>query len=49
MVAVGVAVDRKGLALIGAALAAPLAVQKPNSRAAESEADRIGLIIFKPF
>ena len=31
------------LALTGAALAAVLAVQKPNSRAAESEADRIGI------
>jgi predicted Zn-dependent protease len=41
--AVGVAADRKGLALTGAALAAALAVQKPNSRAAESEADRIGI------
>ena len=43
VVAVGVAADRKGLALTGAALAAALAVQKPNSRAAESEADRIGI------
>jgi predicted Zn-dependent protease len=43
VVAVGVASDRKGLALTGAALAAALAVQKPNSRAAESEADRIGI------
>jgi predicted Zn-dependent protease len=41
--AVGVAADSKGLALTGAALAAALAVQKPNSRAAESEADRIGI------
>ena len=43
VVAAGVAADRKGLALTGAALAAALAVQKPNSRAAESEADRIGI------
>jgi predicted Zn-dependent protease len=43
VVAVGVAADRKGLALTGAALAAALAIQKPNSRAAESEADRIGI------
>jgi predicted Zn-dependent protease len=43
VVAVGVASDRKGLALTGAALAAALAVQRPNSRAAESEADRIGI------
>jgi predicted Zn-dependent protease len=44
VVAVGVAADRnRGLALTGAALAASLAVQKPNSRTAESEADRIGI------
>jgi predicted Zn-dependent protease len=43
VVAVGVVADRKGLALTGAALAAALAVQKPNSRAAESEADLIGI------
>jgi len=41
--AVGIAADSKGLALTGAALAAALAVQKPNSRAAESEADQIGI------
>jgi len=41
--AVGIFADRKGLALTGAALAAALAVQKPNSRTAESEADRIGI------
>jgi predicted Zn-dependent protease len=41
--AVGVAADRKGLALTGASLAAALAVQMPNSRSAESEADRIGI------
>ncbi len=41
--AVGIAADGRGLALTGAALAAALAVQKPNSRAAESEADRIGI------
>jgi predicted Zn-dependent protease len=41
--AVGVAADRKALALTGAALAAALAVQRPNSRAAESEADQIGI------
>ncbi len=41
--AVGVVADSKGLALTGASLAAALAVQKPNSRAAESEADRIGI------
>jgi len=43
VMAVGVAADRKGLALTGAALAAALAVQMPNSRSAESEADRIGI------
>jgi predicted Zn-dependent protease len=44
VVAVGVAAgDNKGLALTGAALAAALAVQMPNSRSAESEADRIGI------
>jgi predicted Zn-dependent protease len=43
VVAVGVVAENKGLALTGAALAAVLAVQKPNSRAAESEADRIGI------
>jgi predicted Zn-dependent protease len=43
VLAVGIASERKGLALTGAALAAALAVQKPNSRAAESEADRIGI------
>ena len=41
--AVGVVADNKGLAITGAALAAALAVQKPNSRAAESEADQIGI------
>ena len=43
VVIVGVAADRKAIALTGAALAAALAVQRPNSRAAESEADRIGI------
>ena len=41
--AVGIASDRKALALTGASLAAALAVQMPNSRAAESEADEIGI------
>lgn len=41
--AVGVVSDRKGLALTGASLAAALAIQMPNSRAAESEADVIGI------
>ncbi len=43
VMAVGMAADSKGLALSGAGLAAALAVEKPNSRAAESEADRIGI------
>jgi predicted Zn-dependent protease len=43
VLAVGVLTDTRGLALTGAALAAALAVQMPNSRAAESEADRIGI------
>ncbi|MBV1888945.1 MAG: M48 family metallopeptidase [Proteobacteria bacterium] len=41
--AVGVAADRHVLALTGAALAAKLALDLPNSRAAEHEADRIGI------
>jgi predicted Zn-dependent protease len=41
--AVGVASDNTGVALSGAALTAMLAVNLPNSRAAESEADRIGI------
>jgi len=40
---VGVASDSKGVALTGAALAAMLAVNLPNSRAAETEADRMGI------
>lgn len=43
VVAVGAAADNKGLALSGAALAAALAIQKPDSRSAETEADRIGI------
>ena len=41
--AVGVAADNSGVALSGAALTAMLAVNLPNSRAAETEADRIGI------
>jgi len=41
--AVGMATDNKKIALTGAALAAMLAVNLPNSRAAEKEADRIGI------
>jgi predicted Zn-dependent protease len=43
VMAVGIATKSNGLALTGASLAAALAVQMPNSRAAESEADRIGI------
>jgi len=43
VMAVGVATKSDQLALTGASLAAALAVQMPNSRAAESEADRIGI------
>jgi len=43
VIAVGVVAERKALALTGAALAAALAVQRPNSRAMETEADRIGI------
>jgi predicted Zn-dependent protease len=41
--AVGIVSENKGLALTGATLAAALAVQMPNSRAAETEADQIGI------
>ncbi len=41
--AVAVSQDNSGLALAGASLAAALAVKLPNSRTAESEADRIGI------
>lgn len=40
---VGIASDNTGVALTGAALTAMLAVNLPNSRAAESEADQIGI------
>lgn len=39
----GMTQDNKGLALTGASLAAALAVQLPNSRTSEAEADRIGI------
>jgi predicted Zn-dependent protease len=42
VLAVGIATDSQGVALAGAA-AATLAVTLPNSRAAETEADRIGI------
>ncbi|MDY6921205.1 MAG: M48 family metallopeptidase [Pseudomonadota bacterium] len=41
--AAGAASDNNAIALTGAALAAKLALQLPNSRTAESEADRIGI------
>ncbi|MBA1333400.1 peptidase M48 Ste24p, partial [Candidatus Endoriftia persephone str. Guaymas] len=40
---VGAASDRPALTMAGAALAAKLALELPNSRTAESEADRIGI------
>ena len=40
---VGIASDNTGVALTGAALTAMLAVNLPNSRAAENEADQIGI------
>lgn len=43
ILAVGIASDRPGVAMTGAALAAALAVKLPNSRTAEAEADRIGI------
>lgn len=43
VLAIGVASDNHGAALAGAAAAAALAVTLPNSRAAETEADRIGI------
>jgi predicted Zn-dependent protease len=43
VMAVGAASDNTGAALAGAAAAAALAVTMPNSRAAETEADRIGI------
>lgn len=43
VVAAGVAADQHGAAMAGAALAAKFALELPNSRVAESEADRIGI------
>lgn len=43
VVAAGVASDHHGAAMAGAAVAAKLALELPNSRVAESEADRIGI------
>ena len=43
VMAIGVAADNSGAAMAGAAAAAALAVTMPNSRRAETEADRIGI------
>jgi predicted Zn-dependent protease len=43
VIAVGAAAENKGMAMAGAAMAAKLALELPNSRTAESEADRIGM------
>ncbi|MEM1191268.1 MAG: M48 family metallopeptidase [Pseudomonadota bacterium] len=43
VIAAGVAADNHGVALAGAALAAKFALELPNSRVAESEADAIGM------
>lgn len=43
VVAVGAATDSSGAAMAGAALAANVALELPNSRTAESEADQIGM------
>ncbi len=43
IIAVGVASDRPAATMAGAALAAKVALELPNSRTAESEADRIGI------
>ena len=43
VLAVGVASDNKGAAMAGAAVAAKLAIELPNSRTSEAEADRMGI------
>ena len=43
VIAVGAASDNNGIAMAGAAIAAKLALELPNSRTAESEADKIGM------
>jgi len=43
VVAIGAASDNTGAAMVGAGAAAKLALELPNSRTAESEADRIGM------
>ena len=43
VLAIGLSSDRPGTTMAGAAVAAKLAVELPNSRTAESEADQIGM------
>jgi predicted Zn-dependent protease len=43
VIAVGAASDNTGVAMMGAAAAAKVALELPNSRTAEAEADRIGI------
>ncbi len=43
VIAVGAAAEHKGAAMAGAAMAAKLALELPNSRTAEAEADQIGM------
>jgi predicted Zn-dependent protease len=43
VIAAGVVADNSGAAMAGAAAAAALAIKLPNSRTAETEADRIGI------
>lgn len=43
VIAVGAASDNTGIAMMGAAAAAKVALELPNSRTAESEADAIGM------
>jgi predicted Zn-dependent protease len=43
VIAIGVAADESLLAMGGAAMAAKLALELPNSRTAESEADQLGM------
>ena len=43
VLAVGIATDNKGAAVAGTAVAAKLAIELPNSRTSEAEADRMGI------
>ncbi|MFV8818566.1 M48 family metallopeptidase [Haliea sp. E17] len=45
IVAIGVASEHSGAAMVGAAAAAKIALDLPNSRTAETEADKIGMRI----